>query len=59
MPKLTYSGDEKDMTLAEIEDALEHARGAGASDGARVYAVLSTSGKIKEVTIPTGEDDSY
>lgn len=47
------------MTLDDLEDAIQHARNAGAKGDRYVYAVLSTSGKIKEVGVDIGDDADY
>ncbi|MFJ9089806.1 hypothetical protein ACIRL3_46065 [Streptomyces sp. NPDC102384] len=57
--RIKFSGAEKDMTLDELEEAIKHARHAGAAGDRYVYAVLSTSGKIKEVGVDIGDDPSY
>ncbi|WP_406500200.1 hypothetical protein OG936_37605 [Streptomyces sp. NBC_00846] len=54
-PKIKLSGAEKDMTLDELEEAIKLARNAGAEGDSYVYAELSTSGKIKEISVSTGE----
>ncbi|MFF7329675.1 hypothetical protein [Streptomyces sp. NPDC008150] len=58
--QIRFSGAEKDMTLDEIEEAIGRARSLGADGGQYVYAVLSTSGKIKEIGVEapgTSRDD--
>ncbi|MFE0187970.1 hypothetical protein [Streptomyces sp. NPDC058989] len=57
--RIKFSGAEKDITLDELEDAIQHARNAGAKGDRYVYAVLSTSGKIKEVSVDIGDDTDY
>ncbi|GAA1931933.1 hypothetical protein GCM10009837_67040 [Streptomyces durmitorensis] len=57
--RIKFSGAEKDITLDELEDAIHHARNAGAKGTSYVYAVLSTSGKIKEVGVDIGDDTDY
>ncbi|MER5886999.1 hypothetical protein ABT160_24510 [Streptomyces sp. NPDC001941] len=57
--RIKYSGEDKDMTLDELENAIRLARNAGAKGERYVYATLSTSGKIKEVSVELGEDSSY
>ncbi|MEV0322537.1 hypothetical protein [Streptomyces sp. NPDC050659] len=47
------------MTLEQLEDAIQHARNAGAKGDRYVYAVLSTSGKIKEVGVDIGDSADY
>ncbi|MER6609835.1 hypothetical protein ABT282_28920 [Streptomyces sp. NPDC000927] len=47
------------MTLDELEEAIQHARKAGAEGTCYVYAVLSTSGKIKEVGVNVGDGADY
>jgi hypothetical protein len=57
--RIKFSGAEKDTTLDELEDAIQHARSVGAKGDRYVYAVLSTSGKIKEVGVDIGDDADY
>ncbi|MFJ8676357.1 hypothetical protein [Streptomyces sp. NPDC093589] len=57
--RIKFSGAEKDMTLDELEDAIGHARNVGAKGDRCVYAILSTSGKIKEVGVDIGEVPDY
>ncbi|MFJ9855145.1 hypothetical protein [Streptomyces sp. NPDC101150] len=54
--RIKFSGAEKDMTLDELEDAIRHARNVGAKGDRCVYAILSTSGKIKEIGLDIGEE---
>jgi hypothetical protein len=54
---LQFSGEGKDMTFEELEAFVKQARAGGVEDGRHVYAELSTSGKIKELTVSLGDDD--
>ncbi|MFF5642976.1 hypothetical protein [[Kitasatospora] papulosa] len=45
------------MTFEELEAFVKQARAGGVEDGRHVYAELSTSGKIKELTVSLGDDD--
>jgi hypothetical protein len=52
MPKtLKFTGDDKNMTLDEIESFVKAARAADAPGTSNVSAVLSTTGKIKEIEV--------
>jgi hypothetical protein len=53
---LRFTGEEKDLTLAELTQFVENARKAGVPDGNPIRAELSTSGKIKEVEVALDED---
>ncbi|MFE0178694.1 hypothetical protein ACFWZ2_40965, partial [Streptomyces sp. NPDC059002] len=46
--RIKFSGAEKDMTLDELEDAIQHARNAGAKGDRYVYALLSTRGCLSD-----------
>lgn len=54
---LRFSGEDKDMTFEELEAFVKKARAGGVQGDRNVYAELSTSGKIKELTVKLGEDD--
>ncbi|MEV5107535.1 hypothetical protein ACFQ7G_19885 [Streptomyces massasporeus] len=59
MSFISFSGEDKDMTLDELEEALQKARDVGAVGDRYVYADLSSSGKIKQVRVEVGtESDS-
>ncbi|WP_250306665.1 hypothetical protein [Streptomyces sp. A 4/2] len=45
--------------IESAEEAIQHARNAGAKEDRYVHAVLSTSGKIKEVGVDIGGDADY
>lgn len=51
-------GDNKDMTLDELAQFVEDARKAGVPGDNPVRAELSTSQKIKEVSVAIGVDRS-
>ncbi|MFD8288062.1 hypothetical protein ACFV2B_07480 [Streptomyces lavendulae] len=52
MPKtLKCTGEEKNMTLNEIEEFVKAARAAEVPGDSNVSAVVSTSGKIKEIEV--------
>ncbi|MFE2879637.1 MULTISPECIES: hypothetical protein [Streptomyces] len=52
MPKtLKFTGEEKNMTLEELEMFVKAARAAEAPGDSNVSAVVSTSGKIKEIEV--------
>lgn len=53
---LRFTGEEKDLTLAELIQFVENARKAGVPGGNPIRAELSTSGKIKEVEVALDED---
>lgn len=55
---LKFHGEDKDMTLDELAEFVEQARRAGVPKTNPVRAELSTSGKIKQVEVAMGEDDS-
>lgn len=55
--KLTFTGNEKDLTLDELEEFVRAARKADVPGDNPVRAELSTSGKIKEVEIALVVDD--
>ncbi|MFF1947695.1 hypothetical protein [Kitasatospora herbaricolor] len=46
-----YTGNEKNMTFAELEKFVASARKAGAVDDATITALLSSSGKLKEIEV--------
>jgi hypothetical protein len=48
---LKFTGEDKDMTLDELDEFVKAARGAGVPGGNPVRAELSMSRKIKEVEI--------
>ncbi|MCX4450675.1 hypothetical protein [Streptomyces sp. NBC_01789] len=54
---LRFTGEDKDMTLDELAEFVKKARAGGADGDQNIYAELSTSGKIKVVTVSLGEDD--
>lgn len=54
---LRFSGEDKDMTFVELEQFVKQARDGGVEGDRNIYAELSTSGKIKELTVKLGEDD--
>ena len=54
---LRFTGEDKDLTLDEIERFVETARRAGVPKGNVVRAELSTSGKVKELTIALDDDE--
>lgn len=54
---LRFTGEDKDMTLDELAEFVEKARAGGADGDSNVYAELSTSGKVKVLTVTLGEDD--
>lgn len=54
---LRFTGEDKDMTLDELAEFVEKARAGGADGDRNVYAELSTSGKVKVITVLLGEDD--
>lgn len=52
MPKtLKFTGDDKNMTLEEIEAFVRAARAADAPGNSNVTATLCTTGKIKEIEV--------
>lgn len=55
---LRFTGADKDLTLDELAAFVEAARKAGVPRDHPVRAELSTSGKIKEVEVALGEDDT-
>ncbi|MFF3432207.1 hypothetical protein [Streptomyces sp. NPDC002602] len=57
MSFISFSGADKDMTLDELEAALESARNVGARGHRYVYAELSTSGKVKQIRFEVGDED--
>ncbi|MCX5079232.1 hypothetical protein OHA84_38485 (plasmid) [Streptomyces sp. NBC_00513] len=57
MSFISFSGADKDMTLDELEAALESARDVGALGHRYVYAELSTSGKVKQIRFEVGGED--
>lgn len=50
---------QKDMNPNELEDSIQHTRNAEGREHRYVYAVLSTSGKAKEVGVDIGDDADY
>ncbi|MBT2406220.1 MULTISPECIES: hypothetical protein [unclassified Streptomyces] len=48
---LKFTGEEKNMTLEELESFVKAARAAEAPGDSTVNAVVSTSGKIKEIEV--------
>lgn len=51
------TGEAKNMTLDEIGAFVEDARKDGVPGDRPVHAVLSSSDKIKELTVSLSEDD--
>ncbi|MEV4195823.1 hypothetical protein [Streptomyces toxytricini] len=52
MPRtLKFTGEAKNMTVEELESFVKAARAAGAPDGSHITAVVSTSGKVKEIEV--------
>ncbi|WP_329391529.1 hypothetical protein OG625_39955 (plasmid) [Streptomyces sp. NBC_01351] len=52
MPKtLKFTGEDKNMTLEELEAFVKAARAADAPGDSNVSATLSTTGKIKEIEV--------
>ncbi|MGW1196609.1 hypothetical protein ACWD4B_12295 [Streptomyces sp. NPDC002536] len=47
------------MNPNELEDSIQHTRNAEGREHRYVYAVLSTSGKAKEVGVDIGDDADY
>ncbi|MDX3294631.1 hypothetical protein PV569_13035 [Streptomyces scabiei] len=54
---LTFTGEDKDLTLDELVAFVEAAKKAGAPGANPLRAELSTSGKIKQIQIGLHEDD--
>ncbi|WP_461014296.1 hypothetical protein [Streptomyces daliensis] len=52
---MKYSGAEKDLTLDELEEFIRDARKAGADGRRYIYGMLSTNGKLKEVSVDLSE----
>lgn len=55
---LRFEGDDKDLTLDELTEFVESARKAGVPGENPVRAEVSRSGKIKQIEVVLGEDDS-
>ncbi len=54
---LRFTGEDKDLTLDEIAKFVDDARRAGAAGSNAVRAEVSTSGKVKQLTVRLDEDD--
>ncbi|MBE4791000.1 hypothetical protein [Streptomyces caniscabiei] len=54
---ITFTGEDKDLTLDELAAFLEAAKKAGAPGTNPLRAELSTSGKIKQIQIALNEDN--
>ncbi|MDQ0797663.1 hypothetical protein [Streptomyces sp. B1I3] len=54
---LKYSGEGKDMTFEELEAFVKQAKASGVQNDRNVYAELSTSGKIKELSVKVDDGD--
>ncbi|MBP5922165.1 MULTISPECIES: hypothetical protein [Streptomyces] len=55
--ELTFTGEDKDLTLDELAAFVEDARRAGVPGANPIRADLSTSGKIKKIQVSVREDD--
>lgn len=55
--ELTFTGEDKDLTLDELATFVEDARRAGVPGANPIRADLSTSGKIKKIQVSVREDD--
>lgn len=55
---IRFTGDDKDLTLAELTEFVKAARQAGVPSDNPVRADLSTSGKIKAVEVLLDDDRS-
>lgn len=52
-----FTGEDKDLTLDELDEAIRAARKAGISGDRQIRAELSTSGKIKAIEIALDGDE--
>jgi hypothetical protein len=55
--ELRFTGEDKDMTFDELAAFVEQARSNGIDGSRNVRAELSTSGKIKVLTVSLGTED--